>query len=110
MPGFARLTEALALGSGGKPPTAIVTSISGKEREIEAIHEKFLSTSPDSIEARMVDIRRFVTSRLTDIRRLLGAEIQIAKAEPRKHIDFIELNPMERNGGKILVALSEWNL
>jgi site-specific DNA recombinase len=105
-----RLTKALRLGENIKPPAAIVADIARMEREIEEIHERLLGSSPDSIDARMQDIRRFVVSRLMDIRQVLGADVPTAKAELRKHIEAIELNPEDRNGETILVASGEWNL
>jgi site-specific DNA recombinase len=106
-----RLTEMVALGTNTEPPAAVLAGIVSRQREIEAIHQKLLSTSPDSIEARIRDIRQFVVSRLIDIRQLLGADVFGSKAELRKHIDdAIELNPEQRDGEKILVASGEWNL
>ena len=106
-----RLTQALALGDTVRPPVAIVAAIASKEREIDSIHEKLLGRGPESLETRIRHIKQFAMSRLTDVQRLLHADVPTAKAEVRRHVESIELTPDEDcDGVKILIASGEWNL
>jgi hypothetical protein len=55
-------------------------------------------------------VRQFVTDRLGDIRSLLRADVQRAKAELAKHVSTIEMIPQEAGRKGHYIAAGEWDL
>lgn len=105
-----RLTQALAAGGGSRTPAAVIAAINDREEELRSISDRLLHGSHDSIQAQVRDLRKFVMSKLSDLRSLLYSDVPTAKAEILRHIDRIDLIPMEANGERFFVASGEWNL
>ena len=105
-----RLTDALASASDSRLPSAVVTAINEREEELRTIADRLLAGSRDSIQATVSDIRQFVISRLSDLRSLLNSDVPTAKAEILRHVDRIDLTPMQANGERFFVASGEWDL
>ena len=62
-----------------------------------------------SIQASLSELRQFVHSRLADVKRLLYADVQLARAELSKHVKEIVLRPAESDGNRYYVASGEWD-
>lgn len=105
-----RLTQALATGGSSRVPAAVIAAINEREEELRSISDRLLQGNRDSIQAQVDDIREFVLSRLSDVRSLLYSDVPTAKAEILRHVDRIDLTPMEANGERFFVASGEWNL
>jgi hypothetical protein len=75
-----------------------------------AVRPRLLAGGPGSVQGRVEDVRRFVTTRLMDLRRLLYTDVAQAKTELAKHVREIRLFPRETGGGRYYVAVGEWNL
>jgi chromosome segregation ATPase len=105
-----RLTQALATGGSSRVPAAVITAINEREKELRSISDRLLQGNRDSIQAQVQDIREFVLSTLSDVRSLLHSDVPTAKAEILRHVDRIDLTPMEANGERFFVASGEWNL
>lgn len=104
------LTDALAAGNAPQPPAAVIAAIHERERELLGITDQLLEANPDSLGARLQDLRQFVISRLADVRKLLYADVSTAKAEIQRHVDKIDLVPAEASGERFFVASGEWDL
>ena len=98
-----------ALGSGGNMP-AIIEAMRTRQAELDSITEKLLSTQPDSNEARLLDIRRFVTKRILDLRELLSRDVMLARAELVKHVQEITMIPRTNGSDPHYEATGEWSL
>jgi hypothetical protein len=105
-----RLTDALASASDSRPPSAVIAAINEREEERRNIADRLLQGSRDSIRPRLIDIRQFVISKVSDLRTLLNSDVPTAKAEILGHVDRIDLNPMEANGERFFIASGEWDL
>jgi site-specific DNA recombinase len=73
-----RLVSAVAESGHSK---SLLEEIGRKEAELQAIADRLLSATPESIESRVGEIRSFVRSGLNDLRDLLS----LARAELLKH-------------------------
>ena len=98
-----------ALGACGNMP-AIIQAMKVRQGELDSISERLLSTHPDSIEARLADIRRFVTSRILDLRELLSRDVLLARPELLKHIQVIRMVPRVDAIDPHYEAAGEWSL
>jgi chromosome segregation ATPase len=105
-----RLTQALATGGSSRVPAAVIAAINAREEELRSISDRLLQGSRHSIQGQLRDLRDFVLSKLSDLRNLLYSEVPTAKAEILRHVDRIDLTPMETNGERFFVASGEWNL
>ena len=74
---IARLVKALADGNGTQSVTA---AIGEREKELQAITDSLLERHPNSIQAKLDELRTFAVSRLTDLRRLLEKPESIDQA------------------------------
>jgi hypothetical protein len=104
--------EAWRQGDRGPCPyaPAVVEAINTRQQELDEINRQLLATGPDSVSAEIGRIRPFVSERLGNIRTLLNADVQKAKAELAKHVTAIRMVP-EADGKKgRYVAAGEWNL
>lgn len=81
-----------------------------RQGELDSITERLLSTSPDSIEARLADIRRFVTKRILDLRELLSKDVLLARTELLKHVQEIRMVPLVDKSGAHYEAMGQWSL
>src|SRR5205814_3359704 len=100
-----RLTAAIAEQGHSSFLLAAIAEREGKLREIT---DRLLSGGGGSVEAQVADIRRFVTERLSDLRKLLYSDVALARAELGKHVSEIRMEPdlTERH----YVAKGQWNL
>jgi site-specific DNA recombinase len=96
-------TEAIA--SGQRAPS-IMAKIADLEQESEELNGKLANSRPETVRLQLRDTRRFVESRLKDLRGLLDGEPQTVRAEIAKHVQKIALTP----DGKTYIASGSWNL
>jgi len=92
--------------AGGDPSPSIMAAIAERERELQTIADRLLESRPDSIRSRFKDIRRFVETRLRDLRGLLNSEPVTVRMELAKHVSRIVLIPE----GKSYKARTTWDL
>jgi DNA invertase Pin-like site-specific DNA recombinase len=102
-----RLVEAIATCGHS---TALAEAIQIRERELGDITQRLFNDHPDSVSTHVSKVRRFVSERLGDIRGLLNADVQRAKAELAKHVTQIEMQPRAEGKKGHYVAVGEWNL
>jgi hypothetical protein len=93
----------------GHSPT-LIDAISDRERELAAITQKLFAAETDSISTEISRIRAFVSERLTDIRRLLTADVERAKLELSKHVTEIRMLPRGEGRKGHYIASGNWNL
>jgi site-specific DNA recombinase len=98
-----------AVASVGHSP-ALVKAINEREQELGEIAQKVLAAQPDSVSARVSRTRLFVSERLGNIRQLLYADVQKAKAELAKHVTSVEMVPRSEGKEGHYIAIGEWNL
>jgi site-specific DNA recombinase len=93
---IARLVKALADGNGTQ---SVTSAIGEREKELRAITDSLLERHPNSIRAKLDELRTFAVSRLTNLRRLLAKpeNIHEARALLADQIGKITLVP---DGGK----------
>jgi hypothetical protein len=89
---------------------ALVEAINKREQELADIAQRLFTSQPDSVSAHVSGIRQFVSERLGDIRGLLNADVQKAKAELAKHVSGIRMVPQTNGKKGHYVAIGEWNL
>jgi site-specific DNA recombinase len=92
------------------PTSALVEAINSREQELKEITRQLLGTGLDSVSAHVSEARQFVTERLGNIRQLLTADVQRAKAELAKHVSGIRMMPQQAGRKGHYVADGEWNL
>ncbi len=100
---LANLVAALAAGQSSQ---TITRAIAERERELSAITGRAVSSTRDSIRARIGKMRVEARAKLKDLRQLLGGNVTVARAALLRHIEKITL---ERDG-KALVASGDWKL
>jgi len=76
-----------------------------RERQISEITSRLLDAHPDSLRAKLRNIRSFVTSRMQNLRTIMNSDIAHARAELAKHIEKITLTP----SGECYIASGTWN-
>ena len=64
-----RLTETAAQTG---PSAFLVQAINQREQELRQISDKLLASGPESVDARLEEIRIFINNKLKDIRQLLS--------------------------------------
>jgi DNA invertase Pin-like site-specific DNA recombinase len=74
---------------------ALVHQVAIRESELKAISAKLLSASPDSVEARVDTIRRFVEKGIIGLRMLLGRDVALARTELHSHLSEVRMTPAE---------------
>jgi hypothetical protein len=99
---ISNLTRALA--DGYSP--AITADLSQLEEQLAEIRERASASWPEALQIRMRETRRFVESRLSDLRSLFAAEAVTIRAEIAKHVRKIILSPE----GRSYVAAGNWDL
>jgi site-specific DNA recombinase len=97
------LTDRIATGD---PSPSIMAAIVDRERELSRIADHLLECSPDSLRIRLKDIRRFVETRMKDLRCLLNFDPVTIRAEIAKHVRHIVLTPE----GRTYRATGTWDL
>lgn len=99
-----------AIERAGCPLDSLVQQLAKRERERDAITNRLLSTSENSLDSRLQEIRQFVTSGISDLRSLLGRDAVLAKAELHRHLSEIRMTPAEDGKNWHYVAEGSWNL
>jgi hypothetical protein len=102
-----RLVEAVAACGHS---TSLAEAIKNREQELGEITQRLFNAQPASVSAHVTEIRRFVSERLGDIRSLLNADVQRARAELAKHVGSIQMQPQAEGKKGHYVAVGEWNL
>ena len=77
---------------------------------MKTITRQLLASEGASVTSQVGQVRQFVTERLGNIRGLLTANVQQAKAELAKHVSTIKMFPKETGHVGHYVAIGEWNL
>jgi site-specific DNA recombinase len=88
----------------------LVEAINSREQELSEITQRLFTSQSDSVAVHGAKIRRFVTERLGNIRELLYADVQKAKAELAKHVSEIRMLPQPQGKKGHYIAIGEWNL
>ena len=102
----ARLASAIAqLGHS----QALLSALQDRERELGRLNEQLSSQEVPS-PSDLPTLRRFVLERLFDVRQLLAADIEGARAELARHVREIRLVPKVEQGKAYYVATGEWSL
>ena len=97
------LTDRIAVGD---PSASIMSAIVDRERELSRIADRLLDCRPDLLKVRLRDIRRFVETRMRDLRCLLNFDPVTVRAEIAKHVHKIVLTP----SGRTYSATGTWEL
>jgi hypothetical protein len=101
-------TDAIAEGGFSK---SMVEAIAVREREIGAITDRLLSSSAESIEGRITEIRGFVGREIQKLSALLNENSPLVKPELHKHLSSITMHPVGGVGGEWhYEAEGSWNL
>ena len=95
-----------AVSDGYRSP-ALLAELGRRELELQAISDKLLAADETSLEAELREIEEFVLGRLGDVRTLLLADVQRARAELSKHCREILVIPTKGGGYGIS---GEWDL
>ena len=99
----ANLTQAVAQGDFSP---ALRAALVAREREIGDITARLLESRPDSLRAKLRDIRSFVVRHMRDIRGIVNSDAAKTRALFAKHIEKITLTP----AGEHFVASGTWDL
>ena len=106
-----RLTQTAAMTG---PSAFLVQAINEREQELRQITDRLLSTGPESVDARLGEIRLFVNKQLSDIRQLLSKQEAVdpatVRTELRKHVSEIRMSPHPGNKRSHYVAEGSWDL
>ena len=98
-----------AIAQGG-PLESLVQQVATRENELKRITNKLLAATSNSIEGRVRAIRKFVESRISNIRTLLQQDIALAKAELQSHLSEIRMTPTQKGEDWSYVVEGTWNL
>ncbi len=101
---------ALPAAREARAPDAIIGAINEREAESKQISARFLESRPDFFKAKLHDVKEFVSARLEDLQKLLARDVAIAKTELQKHVQRIDLMPVEAGGERFYLAEGEWDL
>jgi site-specific DNA recombinase len=98
-----------AIGKGGNIPV-LIEQMTVRQAELNSITDRLLASSPNSLEARLKDIREFVEQGLKNLRQLLNRNAILAKAELRKHLGEVRMIPIHGKNEWHYVAEGAWDL
>jgi site-specific DNA recombinase len=98
-------TQAIAESGHSK---YILEEISVREKEISGITNRLLSSTPDSIQTQIEEVRRLVEGGIQTLQSLYREESPAAKQELRRHLSAVLMFPLEDGEGWYYIA--EWNL
>jgi DNA invertase Pin-like site-specific DNA recombinase len=101
------LTKAIAESGHSK---SILDEISVREREIGAITDRLLSSTAESIEGRITEIRSFVEQEIQNLSNLLNTNSPLVKQELHRHISSITMHPVGDGREWHYEAEGSWNL
>jgi site-specific DNA recombinase len=102
------LTKAIAESGHSK---FILDEIAVREREIGAITDRLLSSSAESVESRINEIREHVEQEIAGLSSLLCSNPPVAKQELHRHLTAITMHPVkDSKRGWYYLAEGAWNL
>ena len=104
------LRNLVAMTATCGPSPSLIDGINQREQELKTITRQLLASEGASVTSQVRQVRQFVTERLGNIRGLLTANVQQAKAELAKHVSTIKMFPKETGHVGHYVAIGEWNL
>jgi hypothetical protein len=81
-----------------------------KEVELRAITDQLWTATPESINWRIDDIRKFVAAGLDNLREALRKDTALARAEILKHTTEITMTPQTKAQKPFYVAEGKWDL
>jgi hypothetical protein len=73
-----------------------------REKEISGITDRLLSSTPDSIQSQIEEVRRLVEDGIQNLHQLFSEKSPAAKEELHKHLSAVRMFPMEDGGGLVL--------
>ncbi len=85
---------------------ALRSRLTDLEAEHHDLSEKLASFEPGAITVGLRDLRRFVETRLRNLRAMLTREARLVRAELAKHVQKITLTP----DGRTYTASGRWDL
>ena len=100
-------TQAIAESGHSK---YIIEEIAVREKEISAITDRLLSSTPDSIEAQIGEVRLLVEEGIQNLQRLSKLESPAAKEELHRHLSAVRMYPSEDGEGWYYIAEGAWDL
>ena len=89
---------------------SMLEQIAIREREVSAITDRLLSSTPDSMHARIEEARCIVEEGILNLRNLLNENATSAKAELRRHLDEVRMLRSSDGDGWHYVAEGNWDL
>ena len=104
------LRNLVAMTATCGPSPSLIEGINRREQELKTITRQLLVSEGASVTSQVGQVRQFATERLCDIRGLLTANVQRAKAELAKHVSTIQMFPKETGHAGHYVAVGDWNL
>ena len=102
-----RLARTIAQGHDSPP---MMAELSALEKQLADTSDCLLNEKASSVQASPDQLRRFVHSRLADVKKLLYADVGRARLELARHVEKITMRPTESNGKRYYVASGEWSL
>ena len=88
----------------------ILDEIAVREKEIAAITDRLLASSPDSMETRLGDLKHFVEDGVRNLGKLLRENAPLAKQELHSHLLGVQMFPYKDGEGFCYIAQGSWNL
>ena len=100
-------TQAIAENGHSK---YILQEIAEREKEISGITDRLLSSTPDSIEAQIGEVRRLVEEGIQNLQSLSKLESSAAKEELHSHLSAVRMYPSVDGEGWYYIAEGAWDL
>ena len=100
-------TQAIAENGHSK---YIIEEIAVREKEISGITDRLLSSTPDSIEAQIGEVRRLVEEGIQNLQSLSKLESSAAKEELHSHLSAVRMYPSVDGEGWYYLAEGAWDL
>ena len=99
--------QAIAEGGYSK---YILEEIAVREKEISDITNRLLSSTPDSIQTHIEEVRRLVEGGIQNLQQLFSEESPAAKQELHSHLSAVRMFPLEDGEGWYYIAEGTWDL
>ena len=89
----------------------ILDEIAIREREIGAITDRLLSSSAESVESKINEIRNYVEKEIAGLSDLLSSNPPVTKRELHRHLTAVTMHPVKYiSRGWFYEAKGVWNL
>jgi site-specific DNA recombinase len=88
----------------------ILEEIAIREMEISAITDRLLSSTPNSIQNQIEEVRALVERGIQNLHQLFSEESPAAKQELHKHLSAVRMFPLEDGEGWYYIAEGTWDL